>query len=403
MVSKFAMDDAYAVQADIIEGWYTKYKSMDLPNGFKRVLYSFSKSGVSVALGRNEKYGYFICAYGQGEYSFVMTEADSENIPAEEVFDVKTKEGFIKHFERFCREYNYLDFEVVDNVRAYDDTTLFCPAGMQKYKNVFKAECPEDADKAVRRQYMKLNESVIANIQPCIRMNDLDDIGDGTHLLYFNMMGLFAFRTPGFGVRHAVKFWLDFLETIGLKPDLVTVHPDKQDWIFYYQDETVEQKYVDDFLQYNGPDFLLDPDCTWTDGEIGGYCTEFYIKDVEIGNIVNPLGNCIDCGFGLERILYILNNELTIATDLDTLKETILKILDSGYTPSNLKQGYVLRKLLREFVKKGGEMDHEVFLDEKDRQRKIYDRWLLLKDKHKDKSPEWWYDTHGIDLKMING
>lgn len=45
-----------------------------------------------------------------------------------------------------------------------------------------------------------------------------------------------------------------------------------------------------------------DPECIWSDGGISGYCTEFYKDGVEIGNIVNPLGTCIDVGFGAERL-----------------------------------------------------------------------------------------------------
>ena len=48
-------------------------------------------------------------------------------------------------------------------------------------------------------------------------------------------------------------------------------------------------------------------ECKWTDGDIGGYCTEFFKDDVEIGNIVNPLGTCIDAGFGLQRLNMFVN------------------------------------------------------------------------------------------------
>ena len=65
-----------------------------------------------------------------------------------------------------------------------------------------------------------------------------------------------------------------------------------------------------------------DNECVWTDGDITGYCTEFYKDDIEIGNIVNTLDTCIDVGFGLERILFILNKE--IQQPIDILKESIL-------------------------------------------------------------------------------
>ena len=34
-----------------------------------------------------------------------------------------------------------------------------------------------------------------SNIQKCLRLNDLDEVGDGTHFLIFEMIGLFSFRS----------------------------------------------------------------------------------------------------------------------------------------------------------------------------------------------------------------
>lgn len=78
-----------------------------------------------------------------------------------------------------------------------------------------------------------------------------------------------------------------------------------------------------------------------------------------------------------------------------------IKIIESGYAPSNLKQGYVLRKILREIYKCGSTLDHEYFTDEIKRQDKILDKYNILKNKHVNKSKQWWYETHGIDLDEI--
>jgi hypothetical protein len=32
---------------------------------------------------------------------------------------------------------------------------------------------------------------------------------------------------------------------------------------------------------------------------------------------------------------------------------------------------------------------------------KVLQKWNRLKDKHKDKSKEWWWDTQGIDLDLL--
>ena len=222
-----------------------------------------------------------------------------------------------------------------------------------------------------------------SNIQSCLRLNDIDEIGDGSHLLYFNMIGLFSFRD--WTVPKSIDFWMNFLNRIGIKPDWVTIHPDKPDWRDWYQKWNVEVR--------------LDEGCTWSDGEISGYCTEFYKDNIEIGNIVNPLGTCIDVGFGLERLEMILTGKSK--SKEETLKETIDKLIVSGFKPGFNKQGYVLRKLLRLCQQEKITIEHQYFEDEFKRQEKILQKWQQLKDKHKDKSKEWWWDTHGIDLDLL--
>lgn len=118
-----------------------------------------------------------------------------------------------------------------------------------------------------------------------------------------------------------------------------------------------------------------------------------------MGNIVNPLGTCIDCGFGLERLEMVLYNETKSREE--TLRETILKIIDSGVTPTYNKQGSILRKLLRICYLDNIDIDHQFYKDEIIRQEKIEIKYKRLKEKHKDKSKEWWWSTFGIDLDLI--
>jgi len=47
-------------------------------------------------------------------------------------------------------------------------------------------------------------------------------------------------------------------------------------------------------------------------------------------------------------------------------------------------------------------MDHPFFEREVERQKKAKSRYERLKDKHQDKSKEWWFDTHGIDLDEMD-
>ena len=80
------------------------------------------------------------------------------------------------------------------------------------------------------------------------------------------------------------------------------------------------------------------------------------------------------------------------------LKEAITKILEAGFLPSNKEQGYVLRKLLRRLWALGSDWTNEHYLQEVERQERLRAKYERLKVKHSDQPPEWWFDTHGIDL-----
>ncbi len=240
---------------------------------------------------------------------------------------------------------------------------------MQKYKSSFKNE--------------SVSNLTVSNLQSCIRLNDFDLVGDGTHCCSFTMMGLFSFRH--WSINQTIEFWLEFLENrLNLKVDYVTIHPNKTEWSEYYSTKKI----------------IIDPNCEWTDGEIGGYCTEFYINNIEIGNIVNPLNTCIDVGFGLERIDRIINN-IPILSRLDEMILTYHKLIKSGIVPDKNKHGYVLRKIIREIIILNGTIDDLIFINELNRYKKMYEKYNSLKVKNFDKSKEWWYSTHGIDLDLV--
>jgi alanyl-tRNA synthetase len=274
----------------------------------------------------------------------------------------------IKIYSELCRE-NNIPFSVNNSVSPYDTTTLFCPAGMQQFKSNF-----------IDTNYYGTR----ANIQSCIRLNDFNEIGDGTHLAYFNMIGLFSFRDMS--VEMAIDFFVEFMKRIGIKIDHATVHQDKKEWDNFYKKHKIKVK--------------IDNECLWSDGNIGGYCTEFYHKGIEIGNIVNPLGTCIDVGFGYERLDSIVNGIIK-NNKIDLLKECALKIIEAGYKPSNTKQGYVLRKILRELYKSNNDFDIPFFKEEINRQNKILLKYNRLKENNKDKDRDWWYQTHGIDIEDL--
>ena len=274
-------------------------------------------------------------------------------------------------YQKFC-ESKGLTYRLEKSIKSYDDTTLFCNSGMQQFKDKFK-------DSSYK--------NTICNIQPCLRLNDLDLIDDGSHFLYFNMIGYFSFREKT--VKEVIDFWVEFIQNeLKLKIDYVTTHPDKKEWEDYYKEYDFETK--------------LDEECIWSDnGDLSGYCTEFFIGDLEIGNIVNPLGNCIDVGFGLERLDYLVNG--TEKNSNDVLIDTYHKMVESDIFPSNKLQGYVMRKIIRMMIRKDILLDDNIFLEEKEKYDKMVKRYHRIKDfpRNQGKSSEWWFSTHGIDIDLI--
>lgn len=106
----------------------------------------------------------------------------------------------LEEFKKYC-ERQELDFKEISNVRPYNNSTLFCIAGMQKYYDIFLGKKKTKEKKP------------ICNNQPVLRMNDESEIGDGTHFLYFNMLGYFDFRKDDLYKRYRAcrNFWLNFL------------------------------------------------------------------------------------------------------------------------------------------------------------------------------------------------
>lgn len=275
----------------------------------------------------------------------------------------------LKKYQEYCSK-NGIPFGYYSSIKTYDPTTLFCSAGMQQYKQDFSD--------------LSIAGKTIANSQACLRTNDLDLVGDGIHSAYFNMLGLFSFRD--WTVDDAISFWLGFIEELGLKLSYATVHSDRRDWTDYYPRELSVK---------------MDDECKWSDGAIGGYCTEFYIDGVEIGNIVNPLGTCIDAGFGLERLQQLVDKSMSMPRYIELVQAAEV-IHKAGYEPSNKEQGYILRKLLRmiwkEGLAKGISTPWLLLQQEIKRQEKLEAKYLKLKDKFPNKDAAWWFDTHGIEI-----
>ena len=227
-----------------------------------------------------------------------------------------------------------------------------------------------------------LYKGTFANIQKCLRLNDLKEIGDGTHHLSFNILGFFSFRQ--YTLKQCIDFMMNYINSIGIYPDYVTIHPDKiNEWKHLYDEYNIEIR----------PDI----ECKWSDGLIGGYCTEFYKNDIEIGNIVNTLDTCIDVGFGVERLLMVLG-VLVNKSRLQILEETSLLLINNGIEISHYQSGYVLKKIVTECVLEGSTISNEVFNKVRDNQKQIYRNFLNLSTRrsNRDKDDAYWLNTIGF-------
>jgi len=224
----------------------------------------------------------------------------------------------------------------------------------------------------------------LVDVQRCVRLHDLDEL-DGHHL-GFHMIGLFSFRH--WQLKDGIQFFYEFLNKLGITPDYVTIHPDKMtEWIGYYDMYKVEVR--------------PDTECIWSDGTNESYCTEFYYKDVEIGNIVNPFGTCLDVGFGLERIEQFVS-EIYPMTNHDKIRFVLECLVNEGILPGPTKQGYILRRLIRKIIVENGYWNNELFDKEKDRFLKQQKKYNQLSKKHNNQPSEWWWETHGIDITGLS-
>lgn len=275
-----------------------------------------------------------------------------------------------------------------------DVSVLLTTAGMQQFKKYFTGEL--DAQK-------ELGTKNIATIQKCFRTSDIDEVGDDCHLTFFEMLGNFSFG--GYYKREAIKYAFEYLTKIlGLKIDYVTVFdgseniPPDQESLAIWKDLGVPEEKIK---------FAGIKDNFWgPTGDFGpcGPTTEIYIEGIEVWNIVFNEFLCqgprealeqkkailkelpykgIDTGMGLERLMFVLakqrglNIQSFYETDIfsNSLKilENISKkdyqsskkhfhiiadhirgavfLINDGVLPSNLKAGYILRRILRRLIR----------------------------------------------------
>ena len=294
-----------------------------------------------------------------------------------------------------------------------DPTVLFTTAGMHPLVPYLMGQKHPSGNRLV-------------NVQKCIRTGDIDDVGDASHLTFFEMLGNWSLGD--FFKKEMIPWSWEFLtskEWLGLDPD-------KLAFSVFEGDETAprDTESHDLWVRCGVPEdriyFLPRENNWWGPAGQTGPCgpdTEMFVitdkapcgldcspacscgRFLEIWNDVfmqynkqadgtyAPLAQKnVDTGMGLERTVLVLNGKKTVyETDLftgiigkieklsgktyaDADEETVraFRIVADhirtatfilgdprAVTPSNVDQGYVLRRLIRRAVRFGMQLGLE--------------------------------------------
>ncbi|MGI6671814.1 MAG: alanine--tRNA ligase [Christensenellales bacterium] len=294
-----------------------------------------------------------------------------------------------------------------------DPTVLFTTAGMHPLVPYLMGQKHPSGNRLV-------------NVQKCIRTGDIDDVGDASHLTFFEMLGNWSLGD--FFKKEMIPWSWEFLtskEWLGLDPDKLafsvfegdeTAPRDTESHDLWVRCGVPEDRIYYLPRQYNwwgpagqtgpcGPDtemFVITdkepcgPDCSPACScgrflEIWNDVFMQYNKQAD-GTYVPLAQKNVDTGMGLERTVLVLNGKKTVyETDLftgiigrieelsgktyaDADEETVraFRIVADhirtatfilgdprGVSPSNVDQGYVLRRLIRRAVRFGMQLGLE--------------------------------------------
>lgn len=274
-----------------------------------------------------------------------------------------------------------------------DPSVLLTTAGMQQFKKYYTGELSALSDFGSQRT---------VSVQKCFRTSDIEEVGDKTHLTFFEMLGNFSFGpvgddnpknfgTSGYLKKSSIYWGYEFITNIlGINSERITVSIFEGDentpkdeesykiWkneIGIAEEKIILGKRADNFW---GPT-----------GEQGpcGPCSEIYVDGVEIWNIVfneyykekngkflKVKNSGVDTGMGFERLTSVLQGTDNIyETDIlrplilkvnefaPNIEEKVLRILADhlrssvfliadGVRPSNKEAGYILRRLIRRIL-----------------------------------------------------
>src|SRR3990170_1305238 len=278
------------------------------------------------------------------------------------------REKFLKFFEKN----GHAPVPSSSLIPENDPSVLFTTAGMQQFKPYYLGA------KDAKLDFSSVNT---VSVQKCLRTSDIAEVGDDTHLTFFEMLGNFSFG--GYFKERAIKLAHEFVtKELKQKIDYVSVFGGEGEIPEDFESEKIWQA-IDPAIKIvksGKADNFWGP--TGEEGPCGP-TTEIYINGVEIWNVVfneyykNKSGKYeklktpgVDTGMGLERLLAAMQKKNNVyETDLfsplislinlplrekrivaDHMKAAAFLIAD-GVLPGNTGQGYVLRRLIRRVVR----------------------------------------------------
>ena len=267
-----------------------------------------------------------------------------------------------------------------------DSSVLFTTAGMQQFKKYYLN--PELMEK-------DFGTKNVASAQKCVRTSDIDEVGDNTHLTFFEMLGNFSFG--GYGRKEAIQYAYEFItKEMNLEISYVTIYKGNKNVPRDDKSEKIWQELGLKDIREEDADVFWGP--TGDSGPCGPtteiYCKSVSSEDVELWNIVFNEYFCngsreqldkgeakleklpvlgVDTGMGFERLVKVSQDVPTVfETDLflpimkeipgesekakriiaDHIKSSVF-LISEGILPSNVERGYVLRRLIRRAIRYG--------------------------------------------------
>ncbi len=312
------------------------------------------------------------------------------------------KDEFIKYFV----EHGHVEIPSAPLIPENDPTVLFNTAGMQPLIPYLLGE-PHPKGKR------------LCDAQKCVRLTDLDSIGDKTHHTFFEMLGNWSLGD--YFKKESIGYSFEFLTkvlNIPINRLAVTVFKGNQD---IPRDNVSAKIWMDLGIPKERIAYLGVEDNFWiagNSGPCGGDTEIFYFRSndeiprefdptderwVEIwnnvfmefhkdenGKITELSRKNVDTGMGLERVVAVLEgvddnyktsiwkeiikaieqvsqksyegNEISMRIIADHIRTSVFISADrAGIKPSNTDQGYILRRLIRRAIRHAKKLGIDTF------------------------------------------